>query len=210
MVLLSDSWPTLCLTESPQPYSWPSVNCLPRRLSIVLRTRTIKFKADGSFFKGDNFVRFMGRMCLHEGGFVPHVQIEPAEATCNCNEKRFCQALCCEKRYINVRIQDNTIYPIICIHQSAWIPKCIRPVRPMACAPPAPLANSAKTSTLAGHFQLEDETVREKAGHPPSYAEAKAIKSLKLHSHGCPRDSLRGCSFSSVKIDVCHLNCNIR
>jgi len=29
------------LTESPQPYSWPSVNCLPRRLSIVIRTRTI-------------------------------------------------------------------------------------------------------------------------------------------------------------------------
>ena len=34
------------LTESPQPYSEASVNCLPRRLSIVLRTRTIKFKWD--------------------------------------------------------------------------------------------------------------------------------------------------------------------
>jgi len=34
------------LTESPKPYSWASVNCLPRRLSIVLRTRTIKFKWD--------------------------------------------------------------------------------------------------------------------------------------------------------------------
>jgi len=27
--------------------------------------------------------------------------------SCNCNEKRFCKALCCEKRYINVRIQYN-------------------------------------------------------------------------------------------------------
>ena len=36
------------LTESLQPYSWASVNCLPRRLSIVLRTRTIKFKWDPS------------------------------------------------------------------------------------------------------------------------------------------------------------------
>jgi len=45
------------LIESPQPYSWPSVNCLPRRLSIVLRTRTIKFKADP----------FWG-IRLHEGG----------------------------------------------------------------------------------------------------------------------------------------------
>jgi len=34
------------LTESPQLYSLASVNCLPRRLSIVLRTRTIKFKWD--------------------------------------------------------------------------------------------------------------------------------------------------------------------
>ena len=34
------------LTESPQSYTWASVNCLPRRLSIILWTRTIKFKWD--------------------------------------------------------------------------------------------------------------------------------------------------------------------
>jgi len=31
---------------------------IPRRLSIVFRTRTIKFK--GILFQGDNFVQFMG------------------------------------------------------------------------------------------------------------------------------------------------------
>src|SRR6218665_3099930 len=33
-------------------------------------------------------------------------------ATFDCNEKHFCKALCCEKRYINVRIQYNTINPL--------------------------------------------------------------------------------------------------
>jgi len=58
-------------------------------------------------------------------------------------------------------------------------------------APRAPLANSAMMSTLTAHCQWEDETVRESTGHPPSYAEAKKMKSLTLHTHGCPRDSLR-------------------
>jgi len=54
-----------------------------------------------------------------------------------------------------------------------------------------PLANSAMMSTLtAVHCQWEDETVRGRTGHPPSYAEAKKMKSLTLHTHGCLRDSL--------------------
>ena len=36
--------------------------------------------------------------------------------------------------------------------------------------------------------------VRERTGYPPSCAGAKRIKSLTLHTHGCPRASLRGCS----------------
>ena len=54
-----------------------------------------------------------------------------------------------------------------------------------------PLANSAMTSTLIAHCQWEDETVSERTGHPPSYAEAKKTKSLTLHSHGCPMASLK-------------------
>src|SRR6218665_915042 len=51
-------------------------------------------------------------------------------------------------------------------------------------------------STLTAHCQWEDETVRERTGHPPSYAEAKKVKSLTLHTHGCPRASLRDRSSS--------------
>jgi len=33
----------------------------------------------------------------------------------------------------------------------------------------------------------EDGTAREMTGvHPPSYAEAKKVKSLAIHIHGCP------------------------
>jgi len=60
-----------------------------------------------------------------------------------------------------------------------------------------PLVNSAMMSTLTAHCQWEDETVRERTGHPPSYAEAKKMKSLTLHTHGCPRASLRDWSSSS-------------
>src|SRR6218665_991019 len=45
-------------------------------------------------------------------------------------------------------------------------------------------------NTLTAHCQLEDETVMEKTGHPSSYAEAKKIKLLTLHTHGSPRASL--------------------
>ena len=37
-------------------------------------------------------------------------------------------------------------------------------------------------------IQWEDETVRERTGQPPSYRPtvAKKMKSLTLHTHGCP------------------------
>src|SRR6218665_894372 len=54
------------LTESPQLYSLASVNCLPRRLSIVLRTRTIKFKWDPFSMGIISYVSWGIR--LHEGG----------------------------------------------------------------------------------------------------------------------------------------------
>ena len=54
-----------------------------------------------------------------------------------------------------------------------------------------PLANSAIMSTLTARCPWKDETVRERTDHPPSYAEAKKMKSLTLHTHGCSRASLR-------------------
>ena len=39
-------------------------------------------------------------------------------------------------------------------------------------------------STLTVHSHWEDETVSERTGHPPSYAEAKKMKPLTLHTHG--------------------------
>src|SRR6218665_16018 len=63
---------------------------------------------------------------------------------------------------------------------------------------PVHLANSAVVSTLTVHCLWGDETVRKRTGHPPSYAEAKKMKLLTLHAHGCPMTSLRDCSsFSS-------------
>src|SRR6218665_2474715 len=53
-----------------------------------------------------------------------------------------------------------------------------------------PLANSAMMSTLTAHCQWDDETMRERTGYPPSYAVAKKMKSLTLHTHGCLRASL--------------------
>jgi len=54
-----------------------------------------------------------------------------------------------------------------------------------------PITNSAIISTLTAHCQWEDEAARERTGNPPSYAKAKKMKSLTLHTHGCPRASLR-------------------
>jgi len=50
-------------------------------------------------------------------------------------------------------------------------------------APPASLPKSAMMSTLTIHCQWEDDTARERTGHPPSYTEAKKMKSLTLHTH---------------------------
>ena len=65
---------------------------------------------------------------------------------------------------------------------------CKIPTRAEICieisAPPAPLANSAMMSTRTVHCQWEGETVRERTGHPPSYGEAKKMKSLELNTHG--------------------------
>src|SRR6218665_3721130 len=63
-------------------------------------------------------------------------------------------------------------------------------------------------STLIVHCVWEDETARERTGHPASYTEAKIMKLLALHTHGCPRN-LRDCSYSSslclcVNIDICN------
>jgi len=88
-----------------------------------------------------------------------------------------------------------------------WTAKCeVRGSNPgqgrnLVRAPPAPLANSDMMSTLTAHCQWENETVRERTGHPPSYAVAKKIKSLTLHTHGCLRSSLRDWSNSSSPLD---------
>src|SRR6218665_4161471 len=60
-----------------------------------------------------------------------------------------------------------------------------------------PLANSIMTSTLSRPtVQWEDETARERTGCLPSYAEAKKMKSLTVHTRGYPRATLRDCSSS--------------
>src|SRR6218665_50003 len=61
--------------------------------------------------------------------------------------------------------------------------------------PSAPLA--AIILLRGVHCPWEDETVRERSGLPPSYTEVKRMKSLTLHTHCCPRASLRSCSSSS-------------
>ena len=54
-----------------------------------------------------------------------------------------------------------------------------------------PLANSVIMNTLTVHCRWEDEMVRERTGHPPSCTEAKKMKSLTPHAHGCSRANLR-------------------
>src|SRR5678815_2388966 len=48
------------------------------------------------------------------------------------------------------------------------------------------------------HCLWEDETVMERIGHLPSYAEAKKMKSLTLHTHG-----LRNCSSPPPSPSLC-------
>ena len=56
-------------------------------------------------------------------------------------------------------------------------------------APSAPLANSAM-SALTAHCRWDEETLKERIGHQPSYVEAKKMKSLTLHTHGYHRAGL--------------------
>ena len=58
---------------------------------------------------------------------------------------------------------------------------------------PSDLTNSAMMSTLIVHCQWEDETVGKRTGHPPS-CRGYEMKSLTVHTNGCPRASLRDCS----------------
>jgi len=62
----------------------------------------------------------------------------------------------------------------------------------------APLASLATMSTLTVHCQLEDETVRERTGHLPSYMPEK-MKSLKAHFLKLKRllysSATRGCKW---------------
>jgi len=54
---------------------------------------------------------------------------------------------------------------------------------------PAPLSNSAVTGMLTVPCHWEDEMARERTGQPPSYTEAKKMKSLTLHTNDCPRQA---------------------
>jgi len=58
-------------------------------------------------------------------------------------------------------------------------------------------------SKLTSHCQREDEMVRERTGHPPSYAKAKKMKPLALHNYGCSRASL-GDFYSSSSYPMHH------
>ena len=60
-----------------------------------------------------------------------------------------------------------------------------------ASAPSATLVNSDIMSTLIALCLWENEMVRERTGRMPSYAVAKKMKSLILHTHGCLRASVR-------------------
>jgi len=51
-------------------------------------------------------------------------------------------------------------------------------------APPAPPNQLSYDEYTTVHCQWEDETVKERTGHLPSYTEAKKMKSLTLHTHG--------------------------
>ena len=46
---------------------------------------------------------------------------------------------------------------------------------------------------------------RKMTSHPPSYAEAKKMMLLTLHTHGCPRGYLKGLLFFSL--NFCMASC---
>jgi len=90
---------------------------------------------------------------------------------------------------LQLQAQDEINYPISINCQS----RIQIPARFKTSATPAPvhpLANSALISTLPVHCQWEDETAGERTGHPPSYAEAKKMKLLTLHTQYCLRGIL--------------------
>jgi|SRR6218665_2023380 len=62
--------------------------------------------------------------------------------------------------------------------------------------PPNIFDKSTPVSTLTVQSQWYDEMVREKTGHPPSYKEAKKMKSPTLHTHGCLKANLMDYPFS--------------
>jgi len=50
-------------------------------------------------------------------------------------------------------------------------------------------------STLTAHYQWEDEMVRKRTGHPPSYAKAKKMKSPNTSYPGWLKGWLKGLLF---------------
>ena len=63
------------------------------------------------------------------------------------------------------------------------------------CSTCAPSQLSYDDYTVSGKMRWWG---KERTGHPPSYAVAKKMKSLTLHTHGCPRASLRDRSSSKI------------
>jgi len=57
---------------------------------------------------------------------------------------------------------------------------------------------------MKAHCQWEDETVRERTCHTPSYAMAKEMKLLTLHTYGCLKASSRNWFSSSSSVRLCH------
>lgn len=65
-----------------------------------------------------------------------------------------------------------------------------------------PFANSAITIKLSVPCRWEDESARERIGHPSSYSEAKKVKSRPFHAHGCLGSSWRGCTSADQVYDA--------
>ena len=73
-----------------------------------------------------------------------------------------------------------------------------------------PVASSAMLSAPTVHRRWEDETLRERTGHPPTYAKAKRMKSLTLHTHSCHTASLKDCSSFSSDSDTQYMSIVIK
>ena len=55
----------------------------------------------------------------------------------------------------------------------------------LSSAPSTPIRNYAMMSTPTTHCWWEVDTLRERTGRPPTYAEIKNTKSLKFHTYSC-------------------------